>query len=1124
MLESLRKGKGIVGLHKDEDETLVANTYDPDNSPKNEKSNKRRQKMKKEEKDESETKEIEDKTDKVQLINETPVKTPRKRKPKKDKSPEVKERQETVIEMEALLSDQQEEKSSEVTSPREKQKQKKKKKPKSPVDSDETKVVTVDADVHEQVEEDKPKDEEEQPPEETEPKTVVKKKKRKKKKEETVEEETPGPQEIEDDGRVLSIIIHRTDKLKNDFNILHPLVRVHVVDMNTGYYLAKQHKDRPVTSYYEIQNEQLIHILPIMTQPFDFKLHRSVLPVWEDLLVFNENFNYFVSEESNVILFFELLDFVSMNAAARKYNNVKNEGGWHRIAWAFLKVRGANNKINVDSKVRLQLYLPPTRYRAKPDMTELFQWWSGTTRVTYPSTLYVTLKGIKPPEDIEPAGRSMYAIQEEKGRMTFEDLKSMHWGTRTKDDSKRPMASWTRLLGQMCRIPNSVMKSLPAGRMGCYVLKFSHDGRSLACACQDKEGYPIKIYEIPSCTLRGEFSGHFGIIYDLSWSKNNTHLLSAASDGTARMWNVDDIGDKSDRLLPHPGFVYCAQFHPRVSSIVVTGGYDQVIRVWDISGEDTHGSLMQEIEDHHGHINSLCFGDDGDKMYSADSVGVLCIWNVFVTDQTSRRAFLRDWTLYQEIKDIELKNIPINHIVMHPSGRRLLLHSRDNMMRMLDLRIQKVMQKYIGAVNFREKIRSTVTPCGSFVFSGSEDNYCYVWNTDTGDQVARYSDLNFQQPVTDVDYHPRDHIVAVCSLGENQPVLLYNYNPHIAQLHVGIAPDEITDVQPISMEEVPGRHSPVEQPPLSSRSYQLSKDEFEAQESLRYQHVMRKLDTATMQMTQVRGPAPSPTFGMTAGSTQIPGSVWGSTFDRSSSYQLTPRADNALPSTFSPHAPHSMSSRLQHEQYTAQNLYLKSGDSNWRPSFSDVGKRGPVVSPRQTYYGRPPQMSLSASLGKAQFSFQSSGGKPLHQKVVAMYNYRAQRSDELTFFKGDAIVVLYKDNENWWMGELQRDGQQGFFPATYVVAEDVLDDGGELVDVYSKSKERRKKKTVSAFKSKDGDLKFFSGTDESEDELLSIRRHAKAERDSKDSLLSDSGSETRTNKSRRKVRLGESNA
>ena len=42
------------------------------------------------------------------------------------------------------------------------------------------------------------------------------------------------------------------------------------------------------------------------------------------------------------------------------------------------------------------------------------------------------------------------------------------------------------------------------------------------------------------------------------------------------------------------------------------------------------------------------------------------------------------------------------------------------------------MQKYIGALNFREQIRSSITPCGSFVFAGSEDNFAYAWNTDTG--------------------------------------------------------------------------------------------------------------------------------------------------------------------------------------------------------------------------------------------------------------------------------------------------------------------------------------------------------------------------------------------------------
>lgn len=40
-----------------------------------------------------------------------------------------------------------------------------------------------------------------------------------------------------------------------------------------------------------------------------------------------------------------------------------------------------------------------------------------------------------------------------------------------------------------------------------------------------------------------------------------------------------------------------------------------------------------------------------------------------------------------------------------------------------------------------------------------------------------YSELNYQNPVTDVHYHPRDHMVAFCSLGENHPVLIYSYDP-----------------------------------------------------------------------------------------------------------------------------------------------------------------------------------------------------------------------------------------------------------------------------------------------------------------------------------------------------------
>jgi SH3 domain len=52
-------------------------------------------------------------------------------------------------------------------------------------------------------------------------------------------------------------------------------------------------------------------------------------------------------------------------------------------------------------------------------------------------------------------------------------------------------------------------------------------------------------------------------------------------------------------------------------------------------------------------------------------------------------------------------------------------------------------------------------------------------------------------------------------------------------------------------------------------------------------------------------------------------------------------------------------------------------------------------------------------------------------QVVVLYNYQAQRSDELDLRKGQRVKILYKDNENWWMGELEN-GQQGFIPSNYV--------------------------------------------------------------------------------------------
>ena len=63
-----------------------------------------------------------------------------------------------------------------------------------------------------------------------------------------------------------------------------------------------------MTSYFENLDEgrQVEYILPVLTQPYDFKQHKRTVPLWEELLVFNENFNYIIHRKPNVVVFFEV--------------------------------------------------------------------------------------------------------------------------------------------------------------------------------------------------------------------------------------------------------------------------------------------------------------------------------------------------------------------------------------------------------------------------------------------------------------------------------------------------------------------------------------------------------------------------------------------------------------------------------------------------------------------------------------------------------------------------------------------------------------------------------------------------------------------------------------------------
>lgn len=52
--------------------------------------------------------------------------------------------------------------------------------------------------------------------------------------------------------------------------------------------------------------------------------------------------------------------------------------------------------------------------------------------------------------------------------------------------------------------------------------------------------------------------------------------------------------------------------------------------------------------------------------------------------------------------------------------------------------------------------------------------------------------------------------------------------------------------------------------------------------------------------------------------------------------------------------------------------------------------------------------------------------------VVADYDYDGEDESQLTFKEGDRIVVLEEDETGWWTGRLEKNGDEGYFPATYI--------------------------------------------------------------------------------------------
>uniref|UniRef100_A0A8C0C731 Autophagy related 16 like 1 n=1 Tax=Balaenoptera musculus TaxID=9771 RepID=A0A8C0C731_BALMU len=287
------------------------------------------------------------------------------------------------------------------------------------------------------------------------------------------------------------------------------------------------------------------------------------------------------------------------------------------------------------------------------------------------------------------------------------------------------------------RVPTTAVCVFDAHDGEVNAVQFSPGSRLLATGGMDRR---VKLWEVvgDKCEFKGSLSGSNAGITSIEFDSAGSYLLAASNDFASRIWTVDDYRLRHT-LTGHSGKVLSAKFLLD-NARIVSGSHDRTLKLWDLRSK-------------------VCIK----TVFAGSSCNdIVCTEQCVMSGHFDKK--IRFWDIRSEsiVREMELLG-KITALDLNPERTELLSCSRDDLLKIIDLRISAVRQTF-SAPGFKcgsDWTRVVFSPDGSYVAAGSAEGSLYIWSVLSG-KVEKVLSKHHSSAINAVAWSPAgSHVVSV---------------------------------------------------------------------------------------------------------------------------------------------------------------------------------------------------------------------------------------------------------------------------------------------------------------------------------------------------------------------------